>query len=206
MTIFLQGEISLGTALTRFLWFKGASRPAMLVPTSTPHISDHLPNEPLIVHGRSLGLFTEFDMLKKPSETFEIEAKHLLDHTKVALTILLGFFAVEMTISNNSFATAFAGTLIIFTYNLFTKYQLHGSANLKSHIDVLGHRTLAILNAIPNFEIFVLTIIKLYQLVGNPFGVLGVMVMGATPTILVWVMRLWGWIVGGEGWEDGDSA
>ncbi|KDQ51530.1 hypothetical protein JAAARDRAFT_40983 [Jaapia argillacea MUCL 33604] len=78
-----------------------------------------------------LSLFTEFDMLKKPSETFEVEAKHLLDQTKVALTILLAFFAVEVTFSNNSFATALAGTLIMFTYNLYTIYQLHESAHLK---------------------------------------------------------------------------
>ncbi|KDQ49502.1 hypothetical protein JAAARDRAFT_42816 [Jaapia argillacea MUCL 33604] len=147
----------------------------------------------------TLSLFTESDMLKQPSESFGVEAKHLLDNSKVALTILLGFFAVEVTLSNNSFATSFAGTLIVFTYNLFTKYQLHRSADLKSHIDVLGHRTFAVLNAIPRFGIFVLTIIELYRLVGNRFGVLGVMVIGATPTMLVWVMGSWGWIVGGDG-------
>ncbi|KDQ49511.1 hypothetical protein JAAARDRAFT_42834 [Jaapia argillacea MUCL 33604] len=45
-----------------------------------------------------LSLFTEFDMLKKPSESFGVEAKHLLDHKKVALTILLGFFAYDFRI------------------------------------------------------------------------------------------------------------
>ncbi|KDQ59944.1 hypothetical protein JAAARDRAFT_637354 [Jaapia argillacea MUCL 33604] len=91
----------------------------------------------------------------------------------------------------------------MFTYNLYTIYQLHESAHLKSHIDVLGHRTFAVLNAIPSFGIFVLTIMELYRLLGNPFGVLGVMVMGATPTMMVWVMKLWGWLVGGE---DGDAV
>ncbi|KDQ49499.1 hypothetical protein JAAARDRAFT_42812 [Jaapia argillacea MUCL 33604] len=37
----------------------------------------------------------------------------------------------EVTFDNHTFATAPAGTLIIFTYNLFTEYKLHQSDDFK---------------------------------------------------------------------------